>query len=719
MKKIYILLVLAVSLSSVKILAQEQSDGGSYAEEELYDLSLEELLNVKVTTASKTEETVRDAPGVVSVITAEEIESYGATNLNEVLDRVTGLYMTGSFLLTDNLPSIRGETNAHWATKVLLLIDGRPYRESFLGGNLVNALNGFPLGIVERIEVIRGPGSVLYGTNAYMGVINIILKESKESYFTSSTRYGSFNTKQANISTGLKHKELTVDASLNLYRTDGWEFKARDEAAIIRSTSTPVYDSVVSPAHSISKDRDDVGVALHSAYKGFTMNVFYGSSVYQTMTIGARWVLPASESLTAKPIRYEAYSGRTFVDLGYEKEITSFYTTAVNVTWNKTRFDTYRESYMNKDNVTLAKDLLAEWSNKVTVKSNLNAITGFVLNNQRGNYIDETKNPDGSTFYDNEGTVNSDGFYIIPDWNETWYSSYAQFVYNPVPILKIVGGVQANKVTGVDWTYSPRFATILNAKSGWGGKLLYGSAFRSATPGGEKKIYNAVLHGNPNLLPETVNTSEVQLFVVKKKFEASANYFYSKQTDQIVRAKETDGSNAQKYVNSGGSLTSQGVEAESKFYFNTHWSGIASFASQTSEDDQGNMNYSGAPLHMAKLGIRYKSSHGIDIGVFNTYYSKGGNIKAKFSSDNTPDDFKGTATDANPKMKAINYMTVNVQLNLPELLGNPLMADVSLFCYAVNVLDQKVNYPEFTRRNLNTYPGRAGFNIHGGVKVQL
>ncbi|GAA0195987.1 hypothetical protein GCM10009122_60350 [Fulvivirga kasyanovii] len=715
--------MLAVCSSLVDILAQEQPDESSYTEQELYDLSLEELLNVKVTTASKTEETVRDAPGVVSVITTKEIESYGATNLAEVLDRVAGIYMTSSFLVENNLPSIRGETNAHWATKVLVLIDGRPYRESFLGGNITNVLNGFPLTIVDRVEVIRGPGSVLYGTNAFMGVINVILKKSSQTNFTVSSRYGSFNTHQTNISTGIRHNDFSIDASLNLYNSDGWKYTARDEAAIIRSNTTPIYDSIISPARTILKDRDDLGAALHGTYKGFTLSAFYGASYWQSMDKSGRWLVPEDNNPNAKPIRSEFYTDKLFADLGYEKKINRFYTTSMNVTWNWLSMGDMREDYKN---ATTAVDngLLAEWTNNIRIGDNLDFIAGFVINNQQGHLLDKTSNADGTPYPDNTGTENPGGYYIIPHWDETWYSGYTQWAYKPISILKIVGGVQANKVEGVDWHYSPRIAAILQATSGFGGKLLHGSAFRSATPGGEKKFYiPGVLRGNRQLLPEAVNTSEIQLFVVKKKLEASINYFYSETSNLIVRSRKDDPNNVlpgtPQYINSDGKIKSQGIEAETKFYINLQWSGMASISTQNSEDSEGRKNYSGAPLHMAKVGIRYNGPRGVDVAVFNTYYSKGGNIRAIFSADNTPENFAGTATDANPPMKAVNYMTVNVQLNLPEFLRKPSMADISVFCYMVNLLGQKVNYPEFVRRGVNAIPGRAGFNIHGGVKIKL
>jgi outer membrane receptor protein involved in Fe transport len=717
------LIVCACTLSSSSLLAQEPIKKEEVSDQQLYDMSLEELLHVKVTTASKSEERVHDAPAVVSVVTAREIESYGAANLAEVLDRVAAVYMTGSFLLTNNMPVIRGETNAHWSTKVLVLINGRPYRDSYLGGNQVEFFNAYPLDIVERVEVIRGPGSVLYGTNAFTGVINVILKKSTKGNFQTTTRYGSFNTRQTGVSAGVKHNDLVVDASVNFYSTDGWKFTSRDENAIIRSKRKPVYDSIVNPARTIYLDRTGLGAVVNGSYKGFTLNTFYGYTRAQPMSNAAQWLVPVNGGVNATPIAFEVYTSKLFADLGYSKEITPYYSTALNVTFNRTAFDISRADFKNKPVITISNDILTEWSNHLKLYKNLNAIVGFVLNNQRGNALDKTKNADGTPFSNNKEFVNPDGYYFVPDWNETWYSGYAQLAYSPLKFLKVVAGAQANKVTGVDLKYSPRLAAILQTKSGLGGKLLYGSAFRSATAGGEKAIdVEGVIRGNPNLLPEVVNTSEVQFFLVKKKFEASVNYFYSDQSNKIVRTSASDPSNeipnTPQFVNRG-TQTSYGIEAETKFYITSRWSGMSSFASQTSKNDLGYKDYSGAPLYMVKLGIDYKNIRGLQIGVFNSYFSKGGNIHAKFSSDNIPQNFAGVPTDANPKIKTVNYLTANVRLTLREFLERASVPDITLFCYGVNLLNQKVYYPEISRRNINTYPGRAGFNIHAGVTVKM
>jgi outer membrane receptor for Fe3+-dicitrate len=147
--------------------------------DEIYKLSLAELMNVKVNVASKVTESVTEAPGVVSVVTAKEIEAFGATSLRDILERVTGIFGFTGFG-NRNVINLRGDQLYSSSKHILILINGRPTRERIASGEDMEVYAMFPINTIEQIEVIRGPGSVLYGTNAFTGVINIITKQRKE-----------------------------------------------------------------------------------------------------------------------------------------------------------------------------------------------------------------------------------------------------------------------------------------------------------------------------------------------------------------------------------------------------------------------------------------------------------------------------------------------------------------------------------------------------------
>jgi outer membrane receptor for ferrienterochelin and colicins len=159
---------------------QVKSETYASVDEELYALIAmepDELLTVVV--ASKRKENWEKAPGVITVVTKKDIQSYGANNLHDVLIRLPNVYTFGNTIFRDNVVSIRGQSFTNTDNHVLILLNGRPFRESHIGGINMPVYKGIPLESIEQLEVIRGPNSVLYGANAFSGVINIITLNPK------------------------------------------------------------------------------------------------------------------------------------------------------------------------------------------------------------------------------------------------------------------------------------------------------------------------------------------------------------------------------------------------------------------------------------------------------------------------------------------------------------------------------------------------------------
>lgn len=137
---------------------------------DLMAMSLEELLQIKV--VSQRPESVRAAPGIVTTYQADELRSLGLKNLKDFLDFAPGVQVNPSASGT-SVVSIRGLSDSH-GQKVLLLVDGVP---SWSPTHADIPLLGIPLSAIDRIEVMRGPSAVIYGTNASAGVINIVTRE--------------------------------------------------------------------------------------------------------------------------------------------------------------------------------------------------------------------------------------------------------------------------------------------------------------------------------------------------------------------------------------------------------------------------------------------------------------------------------------------------------------------------------------------------------------
>jgi iron complex outermembrane receptor protein len=143
----------------------------------LEDLTLEELVNVQVTSVSKKETDLFTAPAAIYVITQEDIRRSGMTSIPELLRMVPGMDVA-QIDANHWAISSRG-FNDQYANKVLVLIDGRTIYSPLTAGVFWNVQN-VPLEDIERIEVIRGPGATLWGANAVNGVINIITKGAKD-----------------------------------------------------------------------------------------------------------------------------------------------------------------------------------------------------------------------------------------------------------------------------------------------------------------------------------------------------------------------------------------------------------------------------------------------------------------------------------------------------------------------------------------------------------
>jgi iron complex outermembrane receptor protein len=149
----------------------------SKTESNFADLSLEELMNVSVTSVSKRETKLEDAPSAIFVITGEDLRRTGATSIPEALRMVPGMQV-GRINANEWAVTARG-FNSQYANKLLVLVDGRTvYTPSFSGVFWHN--QDLMLEDLDRIEIIRGPGATLWGANAVNGVINVISKSAKD-----------------------------------------------------------------------------------------------------------------------------------------------------------------------------------------------------------------------------------------------------------------------------------------------------------------------------------------------------------------------------------------------------------------------------------------------------------------------------------------------------------------------------------------------------------
>jgi len=189
------------------------------------DLLLEPL--PEVFTANRFKQQVDRAASAVSVITADEIEMYGLQSLADVFRYVAGVHVAGTTASNFNV-GMRG-FNKDVSNKILVMVDGRSVYYDFYGHYWWYSLP-VPIEEIRQIEIIRGPGSSLYGANAFDGVIHILTKKPGElSHGTGVVTYGNRETRRAATIASYADQDFGVKLSGEVFRNQAW--RDRDEAS--------------------------------------------------------------------------------------------------------------------------------------------------------------------------------------------------------------------------------------------------------------------------------------------------------------------------------------------------------------------------------------------------------------------------------------------------------------------------------------------------------
>ena len=282
-------------------------------DKELDNLISMDLENLMVYVASKREERVQDSPGIVTVITAEDIKKYGARDFAGLLDRLTNtmvLGQPGGFQA--NEPNFRGiDQPGSEAETVLPLLNGRPLRDAYTSARSMSIYRSFPLYAIERLEIIRGPGSVLYGSNAFAGVINIITKDPEEDFNNAvAVGYGNLDTSNTDLVVNYKKGEFSAMAAGNVFNTEGWQFSQVDGNKV---------------SDSFNMEQFRYGVTGQAKYKDLTANIYLAHRDDTTTST------PTGKNF---PDKEDSLDSRHFADLQYKSDWGDGWTGQLNFTYN-------------------------------------------------------------------------------------------------------------------------------------------------------------------------------------------------------------------------------------------------------------------------------------------------------------------------------------------------------------------------------------------------
>ncbi len=557
--------VICALVSAVPSMAAAQ-DG--VPADDLLEMDFEELLDVEVSVASKKSESLAQAPGVVVAVPREEIEIYGDRNLFQLMQRQPSVYTRSSFIYGDNGLAFRGDLSTHSELHTLILLNGRPMRESAQG--LSFPINmAFPLGALGSVELVRGPGSVLYGTNAFTGVVNLksrAIPERQELSLSAMT--GSHGYYDTAVSLGGRSGGLGFTADLQTTGQGGYTYRMFDQAGVYGSKGW--------------HDRSISGMG-HLEYGNLTFDIFAADMDMFSMGVIPLW----------SNAHHEARAKMLFANLGYRVPLHERWTLEFNATYN------LYENLLPSPAVpwigTNTSDVLGEVTLLANPLDNLNVVLGF-LQEYRSNYA-------------------ADHFQSIPSYNYDPRSAYAQGDYTIGDTVKLIAGAQWNESAQGYSDLISRYGVILTPFEKWGLKLLRGEAFRGPVAL-ESDLYDPpILVGNSDLRPEEIATHDVQLFYSDKHTYAALTYFHSQIDQQVLFDPST--SDPITYMN-GGEQEFEGIEFEGKHYLTPNWHVLGSFTHQEHDADAG-IDHTVVPETMFKLGTAYTWDWGT-AALFYTYF---------------------------------------------------------------------------------------------------
>jgi outer membrane receptor for ferrienterochelin and colicins len=623
---------------------------------DLVTLDLESLLNVKVTTASKSSESLSSAPGVMSVVSQDELRRFGGITLREVLERVPGLMPTTAYFTDRSILAARGDQTKINGGHVLMLINGRPTREVLEGGLISDLLESFPVSALERIEVIKGPGSVLYGSNAFSAVVNLITLAPEENGFTLAALPGADGALVTSGRGALRCGELSIIGAAQLHRKPEWR-------------TSYVYpfegDPLAPPVPTVQQ------IAIRDRSNGAYIGLDYRRLRF--MSSFTDWQTAAFVRGTVGENRWR----RGFADVGYSMTPRRNWDTSVNLTFTRNTFDIDEFPNISRD----SNEIVLELTNSVKATSRDKVTFGALFNRITGEEI----------YY-------GLGFPIpISDGHRAAAAAYMQLDHRLTSDVKLIGGFQANKIEGLDLSVVPRAGVIWSPVTRVNVKALYGKAFRAPSIN-ETSLDHPGLTGTPGLHPEKVGTFDLGVGYQGERLQAGVNYFHSKQTESIT----IDSTGPRwSYVNRG-EATFQGIELEGKYYVSQQLLLLGSILHQVNENDTGAENVTPIPNTGAKAGVSYTVTRSLTASVFDVYQTT----------------LTGYSVGFNPAPASYHLLKAKLQYDILKHFRTASNRGLSFVVHGDNLTNEQVWLPDWGGNTGDTIPAIRGRSAYFGIEIR-
>lgn len=549
-----------------------------------------------------------EAPATATVITAAQIEALGATDLDQVLESVPGLHVARSQFFFDPVYVIRG-IHSFPNPQVLMLVNGIPITNLFAGDRGL-IWGGMPVQSIARIEVVRGPGSALYGADAYAGTINIITKGGADVSGTQwGARAGSFDTYDTWLLHGATWGAWRAAFTLELHDTNGSDeiIEADTQTALDRRFGTQA-SLAPGPLNTHAQSAD---MRLDVARDAWRLRLGYQ---------GRRDIGTGSGINQALDPRGAGDSDRWSADLTYhDPDFSKNWDVTAQLSYLDVDLD-YRLT-LNPPGANLGAGIFPDGAisniglDERHQRAELIGLYRGIENHRlrlgmglrRGDLYKSTRtnNFTAALAPRPEGVIDvTDIFPLIRPAQRNVYYALAQDEWTFAPDWSFTAGARFDHYSDFGATVNPRLALIWQTRFDFTTKLLYGHAFRAPSFAEFYNVNNTVALGNPNLKPETIDTVELVFDYHPLNDLHSSVSVFRYTMDDIVRFMPDPGTTSFTAQNSGRQ-TGYGFEWEWEWQASRALRLHGNYAAQYSTDKMHDAAAGNGPGHHVFVGVEW------------------------------------------------------------------------------------------------------------------
>jgi len=570
----FVCLILPAGLAVGSLCFARGSTDEPQTPKDLTELSLEELLEIEVPTvyaASRFDQKVTEAPSSVTIVTAAEIERYGYRTLADLLRAVRGFY--ASYDRNYTYIGVRGFSRpGDYNSRILLLVDGHRANDNIFDSVLAGTEGILDLEVVDRVEILRGPASSLYGTSAFLAVVNVVTRKPTEGRSAGTSveaaSYDSYRGRVFYSAPAGKKARALVSGSL---------YDSRGQRLFFPEFASPTTNG----GFADRADADRYARLFGTVCWGpFTLSALHSSRTKKIPT--------ASFGTLFNDPRSETTDSRTYLDLRAEG------TWRAKLDWllraGVDRYAYYGTYVFDYPPVTLNLDRAIGWwgtlEGQASYRLGGHRITGGL--EVRDNFRQDQDN------YDEGGGA----VYVRSRADSRNWSLYVQEEFDALERFVLNAGVRYDRYSTFGGRASPRLGLVYRPSPRWSAKLLYGEAFRA--PNAFELYYYG--SGPEAVGPETISTYEIAFDAYLSGRIYLGGSIYHEDIRDLI-SLDTDPASGALFYRNLDRAEGQGVEFEIGKTWHRGTELRASVAVQRAEDETTGELLSNSPKTVAHVQL--------------------------------------------------------------------------------------------------------------------